>query len=71
MLFPLSRGDALRVFAVKFVEDHAEEQQKHQTGFTDLQEPVVRVCNPAGEAYMQDVEACYQPHHTGRQQQGI
>lgn len=71
ILFPFSRGNALRVLAVELVEDHAEEQQKHQTGLTDLQKPVVRVRNPAGEAYMQDVEACHQPHHAGRQQQGI
>lgn len=71
MPFPLSRSDALRMLAVELVEDDAEEQQKHQTGLTDLQKPVVRVRNPAGKANLQNVEARHQPHHASRQQQGI
>lgn len=71
MSFPLSRSDTLRMLAVELVENHAEEQQEHQTGFTDLQEPVVRVRNPAGDANLQNIEARHQPHHASRQQQGI
>ena len=45
----------LCMLAVELVENHAEEQQEYQTGFADLEQPVVRVRYPAGNA---DTEEC-------------
>ena len=63
--------DTLCMLAVELVENYAEEQQEYQTGLADLEQPVVRVRYPAGNADTENVDAGNQPYDSGHKQQRI